>query len=316
MKQEWHVTFHGGEPKGALNNIHVFSTDGQHLRKALNSDSLPPGVGLRELRGFTFGPDGGLYVVNAFQDASQILRFDGKLDKDEQHVFRDVFVQYDAVHNPGLKHPFNIVFDTHGDLYVTSQDTSLTLRYFGPGSKEGQPATPMPLPPALKSATSDRLSPGTFCASAKQVPNGLVVVREALFAKGLLYIADRDADCVKKFDSTTATYRGEIAANGLIDKPIHLLISGHILYIGNRGNESIVTCDLTNEKVTSYIQPQAGGLKNPAGMAFGGDGYLYVASRGTRQILRYRLADALPDKRPFIDGLQDDPEFIQLETRS
>jgi hypothetical protein len=43
MPSEWYVSFHGGEEKTALNNIHVYSTDGKELRKALNKQSLPDG---------------------------------------------------------------------------------------------------------------------------------------------------------------------------------------------------------------------------------------------------------------------------------
>jgi hypothetical protein len=35
----------------------------------------------------------------------------------------------------------------------------------------------------------------------------------------------------------------------LIDKPIHLAVNGGTLYIGNRGNESVVKCDLRREQV-------------------------------------------------------------------
>ena len=315
MKKEWYISFHGGDELNTLNNIHVYSSDGQKLRKGLNKDSLPKDVSLRELRGITMGPDGNLYVVNAFQDFSQILRFHGKLNTHEQHDFMDVFVQYDAVSNPGLKHPFNAVFDLRGNLHVTSQDTSVTLRYHGPKSREGVPSAAMTLPASLRAGASG-LHPGTFCASAKQVPHGLVVVREAIFVAGLLYVADRDADCVKKHDAVTGEYRGEIASKGFIDKPIHLAVSGGTLYIGNRGNESVVKCDLQTGTVATFIQSQAGGLKNPAGLAVGDDGFLYVASRGTRQILRYQLVDGRPDRRPFIDDLQDDPEFIESISRA
>ena len=299
----------------ALNNLHVYSREGQKLRKALNQDSLPPTVTLRELRGITIGPDGHLYVVNAFHEFSQVLRFHGRWNKHEQHDFCDVFVQYDAVRNPGLKHPFNAVFDALGNLYVTSQDTSITLRYYGPKSLEGMPAAAMPLPPTLRAPTQNSFFPGTFCASAKQVPHGLVVVREAVFFGGLLYVADRDADCVKKFNAATGAYCGEIMAAGQIDKPIHLALNGGTLYIGNRGNESVVKCDLQSETVTTFIQSRAGGLNNPAGLFVGDDSCFYVASRGSRQILRYQLADGRPDRRPFIDNLEDDPEFIELVTR-
>ena len=311
MGREWYLTFHGGEGRSDLNSIHVYSADGRKLGKALDRGSLPPTVELRELRGHCFGPDRDLYVANAFQDFSEILRFHGERDQRGKHAFRDVFVQSDAVRNPGLSHPFNIVFDARGDLYVTSQNTNLTLRYYGPKSTAGQPGTPMPLPPSLAQLKDQKFNPGTFCASAKEVQHGLKVVREAIFVQSRLYVADRDGDCVRKHDPETGAYLGKIVAPNLIDKPIHLAVNGDALYIGNRGNESVVKCDLRREQVTPFIQPQAGGLKNPSGLAFGDDGYFYVASRGSRQILRYRLSDGVPDLKPFIDQLDDEPEFME-----
>lgn len=311
MNREWYLTFHGGEGRSDLNSIHVYSADGRKLRKALDRASLPSDVELRELRSHAFGPDGGLYVANAYKEYSQILRFHGAPDSRGKHAFRDVFVQSDADRNPGLSHPFSIAFDARGNLYVTSQNTSLTLRYYGPNSRARQPGTPMPLPASLAKVKNQEFCPGTFCASAAEVAHGLKVVREATFARGLLYVADRDADCVRKYRAGTGAYLGAIAASDLIDKPIHLAVSGDTLYIGNRGNESVVKCDLRSEQVTPFIHPKAGGLNNPSGLAFGDDGYLYVASRGSRQILRYRLSDGWPDRHPFIDHLEDEPQFIE-----
>ena len=311
MKLEWYLTFHGGEGRSDLNSIHAYAADGKKIGKVLDRASLPTAVELRELRGLTFGPDGDLYVANAFKEASQILRFHGTRDKHGRHVFRDVFVQNDGVRNPGLSHPFNVVFDAHGDLFVTSQNTSLALRYHGPKSAAGEAGTPMPIAPSLTQAKNQKFSPGTFCASASQVPDGLKVVREAVFAAGLLYVADRDADCVRKYDPGTGAYRGAILAPGMIDKPIHLAVNGDVLYVGNRGNESVVKCDLHSGQVVPFIHPKAGGLDNPSGLAFGDDGYFYVASRGSHQVLRYRLSDGCPDRHPFIDSLEDEPEFIE-----
>jgi|SRR6516162_2777080 hypothetical protein len=90
MPKEWYVSFHGGEEKTSLNNIHVYSTDGKKLRKALNKKSLVEGVKLRELRGFAFGPDKDLYVVNAYFEYSEVLKFGGPLNKDGQHDCRCV----------------------------------------------------------------------------------------------------------------------------------------------------------------------------------------------------------------------------------
>jgi sugar lactone lactonase YvrE len=52
-------------------------------------------------------------------------------------------------------------------------------------------------------------------------------------------------------------------------------------------------------------------LRAPAGLAFDPDGRLYVCSRETGQILRFDAAGT-PDPEPFIDGLDDAPEFIAL----
>src|SRR5688572_26580914 len=127
--QRWYVPFHGGEsPKGdarnkgdsgearprAWNNIDVFALDGTSLGKALDAHTLPDGLDLRELRGFVFGPDGDLYVANAYKDASQVLRFAGNPGAGGKHPFRDVYAEQHKA-NPGLAHPFDVTFgpDSH-----------------------------------------------------------------------------------------------------------------------------------------------------------------------------------------------------------
>src|SRR6266436_5367400 len=176
MTKEWYISFHGGEEKDSLNNIHVYSTDGKELRKALNKKSITGGVTLRELRGFVFGPDQNLYVVNSYFEYSEVLKFKGTLNKDGQHDFAGVFVKRHVDMNPGIDHPFNAAFDSEGDLYVSSQNTSLIARYHGPASKMGQPGMPMTLPESLNLDMD--LPRGTFVPSAKLAPNGLLEVRE------------------------------------------------------------------------------------------------------------------------------------------
>jgi hypothetical protein len=180
MPKEWYVSFHGGEEESTLNNIHVYSAGGKRLRKALNKKSLPAGIKLRELRGFVFGPDQNLYVVNAYFEYSQILKFNGTLNENGQHDFAQVFVKRHAEMNPGIDHPFNLAFDPEGDLYISSQNTSLIARYHGPGSKKGKPGTPMPLPESLHLQKAN-FPPGTFIPSVKLASNGLLEVRALIF---------------------------------------------------------------------------------------------------------------------------------------
>jgi len=193
MGKEWYVSFHGGEEKASLNNLHVYSTDGIELRKGLNKASVPPDITLRELRGFVFGPDQNLYVVNAYFEYSQVLKFKGTRNKQGQHEFAGVFVKRHKDVNPGIDHPFNIVFDSEGDLYVSSQNTSLIGRYHGPDSKKGEPGMPMALPEGF--GLGKKPPPGTFVPSAKLASHGLVEVREVILAPNKdLYVADRAAD--------------------------------------------------------------------------------------------------------------------------
>ena len=50
-------------------------------------------------------------------------------------------------------------------------------------------------------------------------------------------------------------------------------------------------------------------------MAFGDDGFLYVASRNSREILRYGSIDGRLRGKPFIKDLSDNPEFLLLVDR-
>jgi hypothetical protein len=99
-----------------------------------------------------------------------------------------------------------------------------------------------------------------------------------------------------------------------LDRPIHLLLSsdGRYLLIGNGGKDSVLRHDLRNNSTSVFVEPKAAGLNGPAGMAFGDDGLLYVASRNSKQVLCYGGTDGRPCGKPFINELDDNPEFLML----
>ena len=80
----------------------------------------------------------------------------------------------------------------------------------------------------------------------------------------------------------------------------------------SRDRHAIFAIDIANGEIAPLVAPGAGGLLAPAGMAFGPDGKLYVCSRETKQILRFDATTGVPDSTPFIDHLEDFPEFISL----
>ncbi len=307
----WYVTFHGGDAPRDWNNIHVFDLDGQPLGKALDTHSLRGDLELRELRGFTFGPNGDLFVANAYKGASQVLRFAGTPGANGKHAFREVFVERHTA-NPGLAHPFDVTFGPDGNLYVPSQETNLVGRYFGPGTSGGAEGDPMPHPEALLKEAKDP-PPGTFVPSHQHVPSGVRSVRRAIFGRdGDLYVADRDADSVKRYDGQSGTLRREYRHHHLTT-PIHLIFRDDgALLAGSRDRDAVLAIDTTTGEAAPLVTTRSGGLNAPAGMAFGPDGKLYVASRKSRQILCFDSVTGTPDPEPFIDGLGDEPEFIAL----
>jgi 6-phosphogluconolactonase (cycloisomerase 2 family) len=161
--------------------------------------------------------------------------------------------------------------------------------------------------------------PGTFIPSAKLVSNGLLEVRAVIFARSdELYVADRAGDCVRIYESRTGRHlRNVVSRSDQLDKPIHLLLSpdGRYLLIGSGGNDSILRHDLQQGSTTVFVAPKSGGIDGPAGMAFGDDGLLYVASRNSKELLRYDWTDGRPHGKPFIEDLADNPEFLMLVRR-
>ena len=319
MDVRWYVSFHGGADRHDVNAIHAFAADGEPLGPVLDAGDLPPRAVLRELRGFAFGPDGNLYVANAFRDRSQILRFGGRPDDRGRHPFLDVFAAGDhgghaAVGaRPALAHPFDVAFGPDGHLYVPNQDSRVVARYAGPTAIEAAPGAPLPLPPALAGHPPDAFPPGTFVPAARDHPAGLREVRHALFGPdGLLYVADRAAGRVKRYDAATGEPRGELGA-GRLRRPIHLLVRPDgALLVGDRDADAVFACDPGSGRIDPLVAPGAGGLREPAGLALGADGALYVASRGSKQLLRFDPFTGRPDPAPFADRLPDHPEFLRL----
>ena len=310
--QRWYITFHGGEHPHAWNNIHAFDLDGKPIGKVLGTTGMSDEIELRELRGFVFGNDGDLYVTNAWQGGSHILRFHGALNERGQHDFREVFVEQHAA-NPGLSHPFDVNFGSEGHLFVPSQDTNVVSRYFGPTATTS-PGAPMPIPLAIKELARPDIPPGTFVPSRHHADHGLASVRGTTFGPDdNLYVVDRDENAVKAYDGNTGHHIRTYHHHRL-DRPIHIRpgLDDRNLLVGSRDAHAVFSLDVDSGDLSQVVAPEAGGLHSPAGFDVGQDGALYVASRDTQKILRFDATTGKPDRHPVISDLDDLPEFLRL----
>jgi hypothetical protein len=324
----WLISFHGGEE--GTNNIHAYHDTGKpHDHPAL----LPTGHGdpdLRELRAFRI-VGMRLYVVRAYNKESAVLRY--ARTPDGRYVFDRVFASTHTA--PALVHPYDIAVNGHGHLYVSSQDTNVVMGFDASGAT---------LPIASHLATTDRapgagFAAGTIVASyvgalpgtahrAPDVPRpqGLGVtfddahgrrvansVRGVLCHEGHLYVADEPENAVKVYVLASGALRAQIAGPNLRE-PVQLLLnaSDGRLYIGSKGNDSILTCPVAHSVPVGKVEPRTfidGKVKHVSGMAFDDAGRFYAAERTARRIKMFP-----PDGRgagdDFITGLPDDPEFI------
>ncbi len=305
----WYVSFHGGDERHDRNNLHGYDAAGNHAGKLLSHAGLPDDAHVREVRGFAFGPDGDLYVANAWKGDSQVLRFAGIPGPDGRHAARGVFTRRDDA-NPGLDHPFHVAFGPDGNLFVPSQDSGIVGRYQGPAG--ARPGAPMPHPPALRGLAAGKLHPGTFVPSARHDPDGLRAVRHVLFGPdGLLWVADREGDRVSGYDPATGA-RVRSHRSRHFAAPIHLLAwpERGALLVGSRDGHGVVALNPATGDVSPLVERGAGGLREPSGLAWGPDGLLYVASRTGREVLRFDPATGKPAGKPFLSELPDAPEFL------
>lgn len=100
-------------------------------------------------------------------------------------------------------------------------------RYYGPQAADGPPGRPMPHPTALREGDTKHLLPGTFVPSARHASRGARSVRRAIFGPdGSLYVADRAAGSIKRFDAGTGTPDAGPFIDGLEDYLEFILLVG------------------------------------------------------------------------------------------
>jgi DNA-binding beta-propeller fold protein YncE len=116
-------------------------------------------------------------------------------------------------------------------------------------------------------------------------------VRTILFRGGSMYVGSEYTNQVLQYNATTGAYVGVFvaAASGGINGPYGMAFdSAGNLYVSGRNSNNVVKYDSNGNPQGTFIAAGSGGLNLPEGIALDPSGtYLYVASSGTNQVLKY-----------------------------
>jgi glucose/arabinose dehydrogenase len=303
-----------GESTTPISNVYALSPMGEIVSKAVLDPVKSP---YQELRGMSFGPDGNLYVAQAYKKASLILKFSGTPANGSTILkYMGEFVTPSA--SAGLSHPYQPVFSPDGDLFVSSQDTNVVTAFYGPKSLSSGRAMPDSKFLAKRYA-GGTFNPGTFAPAHTAKPgapnftsvatdqggltfktlpsdstdsadksgtSGTHSVRGLAFDKaGNLYVADEGNDRVAVF-GTDGMLVGVITGskNHFLSAPVALCFDGSkTLYIGSPGNKSLFSYDVSRMEKKDFeahvFVSDAKELEKLSGVAVDSDGTLYTGQR-------------------------------------
>jgi hypothetical protein len=285
-----------------------------------------------ELRGFALTPND-LFVVNGYKKYSQFLQY---LSSGSGYQYWKTWA--DPTIN-SVDHPFDFIFDSKGNCYLSSQDTGVVTILTAPGQTGAVPATltanNVPASSYLQgtfvASTSDTLPHITNASVAVAEPLGLAVevangkmansVRGLAYWNGALLVADEVAGMVKAYSIIDGSLLA--AVTGLVS-PVHLLINGSTLYISTGEGAMQValppqisfTTPLNAEPYIDATTLSSGGAKSVAGMCFApepksNDQVMYFADRKGNAV--YYL-DTNNKLQSFLTKLSDSPEFIVYQS--
>lgn len=327
----FYVSF-SGESSKPINNVYALSASGQTLSKTVLDTSHT----YQELRGMVFGPDGKLYVSQAYKNASAILQFSSTVP---QGGFTRTYLSAYATPSAssGLLHPYQPIFGTDGNLYVSSQDTNVVTAFYGPAQSSSGQAMP-DSPFLVQNYSTGHFNPGTFIAAYSAdkgapaftpVPTskgGLTFdnsgsskhsVRGLAFDNlGHLFVTDEGKDRIGVYDATSGAFLGAItqSSNHSLKDPVALFFypTTSTLYIGSPGNQRLFTYDVTKvakgDFKANVLIHDSKRLDKLSGIAVDANGAIYTCSRKTDQIYKWSPQGSSP--AVFAGPFTDTPEQI------
>ena len=206
----------------------------------------------------------------------------------------------------GLDASEGLVFDSQGNLYVSSEKSDNILRYDSTGifDKVFASGNGLKKPLGITFGPDNHLyianendaaiyrfdgTTGDFIdIFVADGSGGIIKPADVAFGPdGNLYVTDEQGNKVYKYSSTDGSPLGAFASSGL-SKPKYLIFQDGDLYVSSEENDKIIRYDgSTGLHKSDFVSNGSGGLDKPEGLVFGPYGDLYVSSEATDEVLRY-----------------------------
>ncbi len=270
-----------------FNNVRHWRIDWSAGSSDMGDHVVPDAGYLEGPTELAFGPDANLYVGSLY--TNQVKRYDGS----SGFYIDDFATNGDFT---GIREPYGLALDAGGNVFACSNSpfTTPVKRFDGGGA-------PLPAP----GRTGATFVPNVQ-SSRPYIP------RAALIGPGRigsghqdLYVSGYDDnnagyDTVQRYDGTTGDWVSLIAAGGVtgLRGPEGLLFRREgtydVLYVASRLTDNVKRwgLDIITQAVTylgDFVTAGSGGLSRPTGLAFDGDGNLYVSSSGDNSVKRYNV---------------------------
>ncbi len=195
------------------------------------------------------GPDGKIYVVS--EGNNRIVRFSASTG-----AYIDDFIS-----DAGMNAPTGITWDKAGNAYVASFNGNKVRKYNTSGG-----------------FVSDFVTAGSGTLSGAD--NGI-----SFGPDGHLYVPSYNNNRVLKYNGVTGAFISSFIPS--IGRPRTFEWFNGSLYITTETGNAVQKRNATNGvNQGNLVAAGSGGLQTPIGMAFGGDGFLYVTSANNK-ILKY-----------------------------
>jgi DNA-binding beta-propeller fold protein YncE len=285
----FYVSF-SGESSSPITNIYAVSPTG-----AVISENVLAGGGYDELRGLAFGPDGNLYVAQAHQANSLILQFAGAPASGGSGLkLMGHFATPTA--SSGLMHPYQPIFDSNGNLYVSCQDTNVVTAFYGPNSATPGKAMPLSIflqrkfekvAPDGKPKHDPLFNLGTFTAafSAKSgVPPFTPIKPEE---GGLTSTTVAGTDAVEDDAADAAGKKKKPSAHSV--RGLAFDDKGY-LYVADEGADRVAVFDTDGNFLGAITKSKHHTLSSPVALCFDGSRTLYIGSPGNNTIFTYDVS--------------------------